>query len=505
MLSFALVTFTTAGVAAAAAAAAAPVIIPIQRTPVYGYPSIEVQVGNPLQTLRLEPNFRLSNTYLAHPGVCEPFVPCLALDKPIDHPDFYQALDVEFIDGGGKVDGVEPLVFSTYSEPSAPVKVVLLSDTGYARPELAGTLGLSPVSAIAQSNVIEVNPETIIHPDGSTESGMSIQLHPSVIVDYTTDVIAPLTPGVEAWRVQANVTFAGIPIENKASLHVIFESAGSRQYFELKDLVFAAVVDQVREAVGSVHVVHQEYKDQLFVPCLGHDDDEEQDPLAGLFSFQFGHDAEVDIELHINIRHTPDRDCYPPVPAPKTHAGIQYCPTLLVNTRTAWGGYMMVVPEMFDEKVQTFLDAGNHHVVFRPTTGGPRDPLPAAPVALLKSFDLPDPSTGSIEFVVSTGGLGVGWRLLSARPRRFGDLLEYTFEFYGERSMAPGQEFPVLYFGEFTLVGNGNFDISDPNPASIRLPVALGGLGRRYRISQRLNNGFAVYTLTPIAPLAPIV
>ena len=508
MLNFAVVTFTglfAAGAGAAAAAAAS--IVPIQRTPIHGYPSIEVQVGNPLQTLRLQPDFRLSNTYLAHPGVCEPFVPCLALDKPIDHPDFYQALDVEFIDGGGRVDSVEPLVFSTYSDPSAPVKIVLLSGTSIARPQLAGTLGLSPESAIAQSNVIEVNSETIVHPDGSTESGMSIQLHPSVIVDYTTDVIAPVTPDVEAWRVRANVTFAGIPIENKATVHMLFESP-TRHYFELKDLVFTAVVDRIREAVGSVHVVHQEHKDHLFVPCLDDDDDdeeEEDDPLAGLFSFQFGHDPEVDIELHINIRHTHDRDCFPPVPAPQTHGGIQYCPTLLVNSRDAWGGYIMVVPEMFDENVQTFLDAGNHQVVFRPTPSGPRDPLPAAPVELLKTFDLPDPATGSVEFLVSAGGVGAGWRLRNARPIRYGGLLEYTFEFYGERSMAPGQEFPVLYFGEFTLVGNGNFDISDPNPASIRLPVALGGLGRRYRISQRLNNGFAVYTLTPIAPLAPIV
>ena len=44
-------------------------------------------MGTPLRTLRMEPDFHTSDTYLAHPDVCQPFVECITGIEWVDQPE----------------------------------------------------------------------------------------------------------------------------------------------------------------------------------------------------------------------------------------------------------------------------------------------------------------------------------------------------------------------------------------------------------------------------------
>ena len=115
--------------------------IPIQRTPIYRSLSLEVQIGTPLRTLRMEPDFHTSDIYLAHPEVCQPFVECITGIESIDQP--------ERADGAwGLVDGVQALVLGegewAFSNPTTPVRYVSRPGRRSSRTEcreISGILG----------------------------------------------------------------------------------------------------------------------------------------------------------------------------------------------------------------------------------------------------------------------------------------------------------------------------------------------------------------------------
>ena len=468
------------------AGVAASGIIPIQRTPVYRTLSIEVQMGTPLRTLRMEPDFHTSDIFLAHPDVCQPFVACIAGIESIDQP--------ERPDGAWRlVDGVQALVLGdgAYSNALTRVRYVARPGTSYAERELAGTIGLGPESPIALSNVIEVNTETIVHPDGSTDHGMSIKLHPAGIVDEPgRDIVIPTPHHGATWESRSVPHFAGVPLNDvRATLYMVFPGRNLRDYFKLPSPSFSHIVEIVRKAVGSVHVIKRRYDDHLFVPCLAGDGAEE-DPLARLLSFDFGRGMQP---LYVNIRHSP-KAYYPPAPDSLTVDGIAYCPTVLVDMRVAWSRGWNVVPEMFEGDMKTFLDIRNRRIVFRPAAPGRRDPLRVDPVPLIPSFELPHPDTGSLHFPASAGP---AWRLMSRRPHRnyFGQII-YRFELYDTHD-APVRDITAFeYPGEFSLLGSGTVNISDPS--MISLPVVSDGMGQRYRLSQQISNAKASYTLTPV-------
>ena len=506
-------------------------VIPIQGTRSYVTATIAAQVGTPLRTVWLQPDFDLAEIRLHHPDICAPFVPCIpaseAMNTPTSNPF------EEDVSEPGLVDGVEPLVLGVgeggYSDVSIAVRYVTPLGAYYGAHGFAGTLGLSPKSVIAQSNVIEVNTETLLHPDGSTETGLSIQLHPDGIVDEPgRDIVPALSIKYSEWDIHPVARLAGKPLGASTKVEMISQSLVHPGYFKLSVFDFPSAVNIVREVVGTVQLVrqpepHGENEEQLFVPCLT-DDEDAVDPLARLLSFNFGGPAADDIEddddetqrLYINIRHAP-KSCYPPMADSVTVDGVQYCPTLLVGNDNPWMTELSLVPEMFEGHVTTFLDARNQRVVLRPSPTR-RDPLPVAyPVPILPLFDLPDPVTGSVQFTTvaeESVKNASGWRLNSVRPNVYDDgvlSLYFDLDFY-RAGQSPFGFFNVTdsvaseYLGEYTLVGDGLIDVS--NRTAISLPVVLEGTGaapggQRYRLRQELFETRVVYTLTPVLGVQP--
>ena len=116
------------------------------------------------------------------------------------------------------------------------------------------------------------------------------------------------------------------------------------------------------------------------------------------------------------------------------------------------------------------------------------------PVPLIPSFELLDLDTGSLHFSASAGP---AWRLMSRKPHRnyFGQIT-YRFEL-NDTQDAPVRDITAFeYPGEYSLLGNGTVNISDPS--MISLPVVSDGMGQRYRLSQQIHNAKASYTLTPV-------
>ena len=455
--------------------------IPILNTPIYNTPSIEVQVGTPLRTVRLELVFYMETTYLNYPDYCDAFVACAPpLVPPPVEPGPNQLPNL--------VDGFAPFVLGggEYTNLSFPVRYVVGTFTNYA-PELAGTLAIAPKGQIAQTNVLEINSEIFVHPDGSTERGMSMTLHPDGIVVEPGDVVVHFSHDANGWGLRPAPFFAGNPID-VATLYMDGYECGYPKLLELSSPSFAIVEDIIRSKVGSVVLVDN----QLFVPCLERG---AEDPLTHQLSFFFGNESTAATEgdqhsLFVNVRYSPAQS------VTVTDGGVEYCPTLFVNTHQATNVGMVLVPEMFEGNITSFLDARNLRYVFRKNVV-PREPLPADPVPLLPSFVLPDPASGSTQFLASDTP---AWRLLSARPQidlEHNGTLVYSLGLYNITN-SPYHNVTADYPGVYFLVGSGEVDVS--NPAMISLPVSLEGAGQRYRITQQLTSITATYTLTPVHP-----
>ena len=453
---------------------------------------MEVQIGNRLRTLRLKAEFGYTETTLYHPDVCPAFVECIGVTEPLGHARFQP---------GGVAGGLERLVMGGGAAVGGYVtgSALVLYQTNRLSPdpELAGKLDLSRYSQIAAAKVIEINTETMLYPDGTTGRGQSIQLHPAVLnIDETTDVVAGLEAGAHDWTVRPIPYFAGTFLQTTAIVALDHPGAdGNDEYFRLSIPSFNAAAEIVREAVGGGNVqvmAGSRGVDQLFVPCLANETDSESDPLARLLSFNFG---SADRSLYINVRQ------HPPIPAPVAVDGVQYCPTLL--ERRGPGELTPVfrlVPGMFEGNLSTFLDARNHRVVFR-ASPGPRAPLPVSRVPPVPSFDLPFPTLGSLHFVAS---IEPAWILMNAKPNVSPDgTMVYTWKLYDQRN-AFDRHVETEYPGEYYLIGSsGQIDVSDS--AMLRLPFALEGSGRRYRINRLVTRVTATYTVTPIVegPLPP--
>ena len=459
-------------------------LIPIQNTPIYNTPSIEVQIGIPLRTVRLEPTFygpiSFPSAHLLYPTVCPAFVVCIGIPHPVDPPELE-----EVADGGDNdvrpwaINGLANVMLGEYSNASYPVRYVVMNLGYTAAPTLAGTFGLDPNSPIALSNVIELNTETLVHPDGSTEPGQSIKLHPDGITVEPGDVIAPILPTLFMWYLRPTPHIGSTPLSDRAMLYMDRSEGHNPKLMNLTVDSFPIVVDVVRGLVGNVEVVN----DQLYVPCL---EEGVPDPLFRQLSFQFG-TGDAAQRVYVNMRNAPVKE------SPLTGVdGIQYCPTLLLNSGVSDPFEMELVPDMLDGNMTTFLDSFNWRVVFR-SNSIPRAPLPVDPIPLAPSFILPDPASGSVHFPASDTP---AWRLVSPRPHvRDDGSLVYTLDLYNTTD-APDRNVTTEYADEYYLVGHGV--INDSDPSMISLPVSLEGLNRRYRITQRITRVKATYVLTPV-------